>query len=141
MWVWAFVGVIAFFMVLAIGAVWWARAHLKQTTNNGQAVETKDQFLKLASRAAADPSGRSLVELLEAIDRTPADCPVIVEWVRRPAFKDQPAGMLLKITWDGNEWRRVYELASFRDQLGELVAIRQCEEGSRARRLLAAMNE
>lgn len=135
MWVWAFVGVIGFFFVLAVAAVFWSRAHLKQS----RTTETKDQFLRLAARAASDASGRSLVELLEAIDAAPGECPVLVEWVRRPAFKDQPAGILLKITWDGNEWRRVYELSTFRTQLTELLEIRPTAEGSKAHQLLSAM--
>ena len=73
-------------------------------------------FVELAALAASDPSGRQLVRLLDAMEDAPPDCPVTVQWLRhQPA--DKPLGMLVKITWDGNEWRQVYAPADLASRL------------------------
>jgi hypothetical protein len=59
-----------------------------------------------------------------------------VQWLHhRPA--NGAEGMLVKIAWDGNEWRRVYPVASLREQLEAAVPADRRE--GKAGRLLAEL--
>jgi hypothetical protein len=111
------------FLVAAVAMAFWAR-------NLSHAAPTQDDrelLLALASRAATDESGKTLVALLDVLDGPAADGPVSVAWVRHVPAKGAP-GMLLKITWDGNEWRRIYpvpvllELMKSHDTKGTLAS-------------------
>jgi hypothetical protein len=103
-----FVMLAVLFLVAATGLAVWGIAEVRHARNQGGT--TRERMLNLASRAATDDSGRGLVELLAALDRAEPGGPVTVAWLHhRPVNGTE--GMLLKIAWDGNEWRQVYRPA------------------------------
>lgn len=93
------------FLFAATGLVVWGIAEVKHAQSKGGT--TRQQMIALASRAATDDTGRGLVELLAALDRAEPGSPVTMSWLHhRPV--NGAEGMLVKIAWDGNEWRQVY---------------------------------
>jgi hypothetical protein len=123
---------------LAVGGIlFWASRRVKAQQQQESQQQGRKYYMDLAAQAASDASGRSLVTLLEALETAPPDCPVTVGWVRhQPGNK--PAGMLVRITWDGNEWRRVMEWAGFREQLRAHVDAHP-QAGGRVHQLLAEL--
>jgi hypothetical protein len=93
----------ATFVAAAVALAFWA----SRLTHQAPTRDDREILLALASRAATDESGKTLVMLLDVLDGPAADGPVSVAWVRHVPAKGN-SGMLLKITWDGNEWRRIY---------------------------------
>ena len=91
------------FLAAAVGMALWARS----LTHQAPTRDDREILLALASRAATDESGKTLVMLLDVLDGPAVDGPVSVAWLRHVPAKGA-SGMLLKITWDGNEWRRIY---------------------------------
>ncbi|MEB3222006.1 MAG: hypothetical protein VKS61_07990 [Candidatus Sericytochromatia bacterium] len=78
------------------------------------ATEQRERLITLAAHAAADDSGRGLLVLLAALDRLgPASSPVVVAWLPRLTARGDAPGLLVTITWDGNQWRRVHQPAAF----------------------------
>lgn len=129
------VGTLAGAAVVVGGILVWARGRVQGQSQQDARAQSRQHYLALASQAASDASGRGLLTLLDALEAAPPDCPVQVSWLRhQPANK--PAGMLVRISWDGNEWRRIMEWATFRDQLRTQIAAHP-EAGARVRQLLA----
>lgn len=133
--VWVAVAVFVAFGVVVAGILLWARQQVAARRDTGAPQSDRQTYLTLAAQAASDSSGRALVRLLNALDTAPADCPVTVQWVRHMAGNKPPA-LLVKITWDGNEWRQRMEWAEFRDRLRALIA-EEPASGDRVRSLLS----
>ncbi|GEM_PF-4601037 len=74
-------------------------------------LEKRERLIRLASVAAADESGAALVALLDAVAHEKDDCPVKVRWVFHNSARNPVPSVLITITWDGNEWRRVSPIA------------------------------
>jgi hypothetical protein len=121
--------------VVVGGILVWARGRVQGRGLQDAQAQSRQHYLNLAAQAASDGSGRGLLALLDALDAAPADCPVTVSWLRHQA-PDKPAGMLVRISWDGNEWRRIMPWTPFRDQLRAQVEAHP-GAGARARQLLA----
>lgn len=133
--VWVAVGVFAAFGVVVALILLWARRQVAARRGNGEQQTDRQTYLALAAQAASDSSGRALVRLLNVLDTAPADCPVTVQWVRHLAG-DKPPALLVKITWDGNEWRQRMDWTDFRDRLRALIA-EEPASGERVRSLLS----
>ena len=130
------VTIVVFALVVA-GILIWARRQVRAQQARETGEMTRQAYLNLAAHAAGDASGRALVRLLNALDTAPIDCPVTVQWLRHiPVGK--PTGMLVKITWDGNEWRRVMDWDAFREQLNAAAA-QEPACGERVKQLLAEL--
>jgi hypothetical protein len=105
------VGTVVVALLAIAGILLWARGRVaaqqaRETHNSG-----RQHYLSLAAQAASDPTGRHFMRLLNEMETAPPDCPVTVGWVRHQPV-DKPLGMLIKITWDGNEGRRVMPWAA-----------------------------
>lgn len=133
MLVWAVLAALLFFAVFAAAALLWARGQVGRQRR----VDDRQRLLALAAQAATDDSGRYLLLLLGAMEQAGADCPITVEWLRREARPDHPGGMLVKIAWDGNEWRRIIPLSPFRERVGRWLAEDAACGSARGRQLLA----
>jgi hypothetical protein len=102
------------FLVAATGLIIWGIAEVKHAQTKGGT--TRQQMIALASRAATDDTGRGLVDLLAAMDGAEPGGPVTMSWLHhRPVNGTE--GMLVKIAWDGNEWRQVYAPADLASRL------------------------
>lgn len=132
MLLWAVLGALLFFLVLAGAAVLWARAQVGQVRQS----DTRQRLLALAAQAATDDSGKHLLLLLGAMEGADDDCPIRVDWLRREARPEHPGGMLVKISWDGNEWRRIMPIAPLREQLALLLAENPACASARGKQLL-----
>jgi hypothetical protein len=88
----------------ATGLWGWRRIVARRGTT-----EQRARLLALAAQAVADDGGRGLLVLLDALDRAPAgSSPVAVAWLPRLTARGDEPAILLTITWDGNQWRRVH---------------------------------
>lgn len=117
MWV---LGLIAAFIALDL----WLVVRLWRRARAARAMRMpRSQWLDLASRAANDDSLRGLLLLLRALDSESGAAPISVDWLLRQGTRDDSPKLLLKISWDGNEWRRLLALdetaASLTAQLAE----------------------
>ncbi len=129
----AFAALFVVFLV-AVGAIgWW----VARTMRSRQTVDERQKLITLAARAAGDESGRGLLALLRALDLAPPNQPVTVGWLARRTAQDEVPGFLVKIAWDGNEWRRALPAAQLRAALEACLAEEPALEGPQAQRLLA----
>ncbi|HEY9722859.1 MAG TPA: hypothetical protein V6D47_12670 [Oscillatoriaceae cyanobacterium] len=119
MWGRAAIGAIVVFVVVIVLTLVWAR---RKVANSGPT--RREQLLHLAAIAAGDGSGHEMLALLEALEQEPVDCPVQLDWVARPAYEGKAGGMLVRITWDGNEWRRLWDAATLRAAIAAYLAER-----------------
>ena len=126
----AVVAALLVFALLVVGILIWAR----RTAGRSQEADTRMHYITLAGHAAGDASGAKFFELLKALEEAPADCPVKVQWLRHMPANKEP-GMLVKITWDGNEWRRVMDWERFKGQVRTWVE-QDPECGARVKQLL-----
>jgi hypothetical protein len=127
-------GTVLLALVAVAAILLWARSRVRAQQARDVGATGRQRYLTLAAQAASDPSGRQLMRLLDEMETAPADCPVTASWVRhQPA--DKPLGMLVRISWDGNEWRRVMPWGEFRDQVRAHVDA-EPGAGPRVRRLL-----
>ena len=110
-------GLLALFGLGAACLIWWAREAVRRAGTR----DARETLLELAGRAAADEGGRSLLALLGALETSGTASPVTVAWLRH-APAQGPVGLLIKITWDGNEWRRVWVPRELQRRLAHLVA-------------------
>jgi hypothetical protein len=78
-------------------------------------------WLNLASRAASDESLRGLLILLVALGREQEAPPVVVDWLLRQGTRDEAPKLMLKISWDGNEWRRLLATTETHSKLTGLL--------------------
>jgi hypothetical protein len=132
---WVLVGTLLGFALVVGLILLWARGQVQRQKDQETGQMTRQAYLNLAAHAAGDASGRTLVKLLDALETAPADCPVIVSWNRHmPVGK--PIGFLVKITWDGNEWRRVMDWDVFAAQI-QSAAAESGPHGPRVQQLLA----
>lgn len=123
-----------FVFLIAVGAIgWW----VARTMRSRQTVDDRQTLLTLAARAAGDESGRGLLVLLRALDEAAPNQPVTVGWLARRTAQDVAPGFLVKIAWDGNEWRRAQPAAQLRAAIEARLAEDPALEGPQARRLLA----
>jgi hypothetical protein len=127
-------GTVLLALVAVAAILMWARGrvHAQQSLDAGKS--GRQHYLTLAAQAASDPTGRQFMRLLNEMESAPPDCPVNVSWVRHQPV-DKPLGMLVRIAWDGNEWRRVMPWAEFREQVRAFVGA-EPTAGARVRRLL-----
>lgn len=132
-----FLGLFLAFLV-AVAAIGWWVARTMRGTKEGDA---RQQLIALAARAAGDESGRGLLALLRALDEAPPGQPVSVGWIARKTAHDDVQGFLVKIAWDGNEWRRAQPAAKLREAIEARLAEEPALEGPQARRLLADLRE
>jgi hypothetical protein len=128
---------LAFLAASAVIGLWVARVFRRNRVDVGE----RQKLMTLAARAAGDESGRALLELLRALDDATEGQPITVGWLARRTAKDEAVTFLVKIAWDGNEWRRAQPvaplLASVEARLAEAPAL----AGPRAERLLAELRE
>lgn len=136
MLLWAVLGALLFFLVLAAAVLLWARGQVGRQRQP----DTRQLMLVLASQAATDESGKHLLLLLRAMEAL-GDGPITVEWVRREPRDDHPGGMLVKIAWDGNEWRRILPLSPFREDVTRWMSEDPACESARGRQLLAELEK
>lgn len=132
---WVLVGTLVGFGLVAGLILLWARGQVRRQRAQETGQMTRQAYLNLAAHAAGDPSGRALIKLLDALEAAPADCPVTVQWNRHMPV-NKPIGFLVKITWDGNEWRRVMDWDVFAAQIQSAVA-ESGPHGTRVQQLLA----
>lgn len=128
-----FVGLFVAFLV-AVAAIGWWVARTMRGAGEGDA---RQQLITLAAKAAGDESGRALLALLRALDAAPPNQPVTVGWIARRTAQDDVQGFLVKIAWDGNEWRRAQPAAQLRAAIEARLAEDPALDGPQARRLLA----
>ncbi|MDB5098325.1 MAG: hypothetical protein JWM80_2746 [Cyanobacteria bacterium RYN_339] len=106
--------ILAGFLAVAAGLTFWGVAAVRHARSQGGT--TRERMIALAARAASDESGRGLVELLAALDGAEPGGPITLAWLHhRPVNGTE--GMLVKIAWDGNEWRQVYPPATLAERL------------------------
>lgn len=131
---WVLAGTLVGFGLVVALILLWARGQVRRQRAQETGQMTRQAYLNLAAHAAGDASGRALVKLLDALETAPADCPVTVQWNRHMPV-NKPIGFLVKITWDGNEWRRVMDWDVFAAQIQSAVAD-SGPHGSRVQQLL-----
>lgn len=120
--------------VVVVGVIgWW----VIRTMRGHRQVDDRQKLLTLAARAAGDESGRGLLVLLRALDAAPPSQPVTVGWVARRTAQDEAPGFLVKIAWDGNEWRRAQPASQLLAALEARLAEDPTLDGPQARRLVA----
>lgn len=119
MWVRAALVAGVFFVLLIAFTLVWARRQVARHRPS-----QREQLLHQAAIAAGDGTGHEMLALLEALERESANCPVQLDWVGRPAYEGKPAGVLVKITWDGNEWRRLWDAATLRQVVADYLGTR-----------------
>ena len=108
---------VAAFVGLAIVLVAWG---VLRSRNAAPAESPRGRLITLAARAASDESGQGLVALLDALDLGDADGAIKASWLQhRPVNGNE--GMLVRISWDGNEWRKIYPYAELEARLSPLV--------------------
>lgn len=98
--------------------------------------ESRDQLITLAARAASDDSGRSLLALLQALEAAPPGAPVTVNWLQRLTARYDGKGFLVKINWDGNEWRQAISPVTLRTRLEAALAVEPGLASAESARLL-----
>lgn len=119
--------------VAAIGA--WVARTMRSTRQS----DDRQVLMTLAARAAGDETGRGLLELLRALEAAPPNQPVTVGWLARRTTQDDAPGFLVKIAWDGNEWRRAQPAAVLRAAIEARLAEAPDLAGPRAQQLLAEL--
>ena len=67
----------------------------------------RSKLIELASKAASDDQGHSVLQLLATLEAMGEPQPVSVRWWAHKPADGRPSGLMLTLTWDGNEWRRV----------------------------------
>jgi hypothetical protein len=135
----AVVGCLLLFAVLAGLILFWVRGQVKRQQQVSTVKDDRQLYIQLATEAANDESGRALLILLKALDVAGPDCPITIGWLHHTPTKGK-SGLLVKIAWDGNEWRRVYEIAPFRARLEGWLAAEPKLDGEHVRRLLADLS-
>lgn len=92
-------------MLAALGAVAFMAT---RPSPQGEAGSSRSKLLELASKAASDDQGHAVFQLLAVLEEGEA-LPVAVRWWPHRPANGRPSGLMLTITWDGNEWRRVLQ--------------------------------
>jgi hypothetical protein len=81
----------------------------------------RDALIRQATLAAADPLSPELLLLFVMLE-TETDQDVInVGYFPRKHIKNNTPEVLLTLSWDGNEWRRVFVLDTFVQELEEVL--------------------
>lgn len=125
------------FVGVALLIVWWARGLSRQQSAGPT---ERERYIALATVASANPGGPEFLALLSALETAGPACPVRVEWVRRSGNPDRAADVMLKITWDGNEWRRGMDPAALALRLRAELAADARLDSPRAQQLLATLD-
>lgn len=128
-----FAGLLLGFLAVVGLIAFWARGKFRQATTRDE----RELLLTLAARAAGDDSGRELLALLRVLDAASPDQAVTVGWHARRTTKDTEPGFLVKIAWDGNEWRRAQKAAELQAKIEARLAEDPALDGPQAQRLLA----
>ncbi|MEB3197345.1 MAG: hypothetical protein VKP62_09090 [Candidatus Sericytochromatia bacterium] len=127
-------GLVAAFIVFDL---WLVFRIVQRGRQRSRQADPRASLLALAARAAGDESLGGLVELLATLEAFASEAsPVSVTWLVRQTSRDQAPSLLLKITWDGNEWRRVLPLQEAELRLSEWLDAGAHESRS-ARAMLA----
>lgn len=71
------------------------------------AATSRSQLIEMAARAASDEQGPAIFALLAQLEQGPQGGPVSVKWWPHRPANGRPSGLMLTLSWDGNEWRRV----------------------------------
>lgn len=95
-------------MVLAVALVAWvAFRGPGQRAGTSEGGGSRSQLIEMAARAASDEQGPAIFALLAELEGAPAGGPVAVKWWPHRPADGRPSGLMLTLSWDGNEWRRV----------------------------------
>ena len=129
----ALLGLLASFLLVVVLIAVWARGRFRQAGSRDE----REQLLVQAGRAAGDESGRELLLLLRMLEAADPGQAVTVGWHARRTAKDATPGFLVKIAWDGNEWRRAQPAADVRARIEARLAEDPSLDGPQARQLLA----
>ena len=121
------------FMVAVAGIGLWA----SRTMRARQVTDERQKLITLAALAAGDESGLELLRLLRALEAAPPNQPVTVDWLARRTPQDDQPGFLVKISWDGNEWRRAQPAAQLRAQIEARLEEDRVLAGPLAQKLLS----
>lgn len=131
--------VVAVFLLVAGLIVFWSTrvvAKSRQTATTTSAQDARQLLLAMAAKAATDESGGALIALMDALDRAAEEGPVQVAWVHHRPAKGAD-GFLVRINWDGNEWRRIYDIPSFAARMDAMLPADQ--RSGMAGRMLAEL--
>lgn len=101
----AIVAVMGLLMMLsAVGA---GVFMMTRPTSTSTPASSRSKLMELASKAASDDQGHAVFQLLATLEAGGEGQAVAVRWWPHRPADDRPSGLMLTITWDGNEWRRV----------------------------------
>lgn len=108
----------AFFVIGFIALDLWLLFRVWRKVRNQRArAFGRERWLSMASRAANDPTLKALLALLAASESATDENPVRIDWLLRHQGSNGDPQLLLKISWDGNEWRRLVRPAEAHELL------------------------
>lgn len=129
----ALLGLLASFLLVVVLIALWARGRFQQAGTRDE----REQLLVQAARAAGDDSARELLLLLRMLEAADPGQAVTIGWHARRTVKDATPGFLIKIAWDGNEWRRAQPATEVRARIEARLAEDPSLAGPMAQQLLA----